>query len=378
MDFVAVDLGASNTRYMTVGGNVKWMPNNVFFVADMGANLNNERQDDTIENNLDISIWKEGTSEYFPMRALIGPMATRIGTSVQTPSQLMEKVKQPINYLSALASVALSKHTNPELGDKINLFIALPPREITGNRFKMKEILKGKYTVALNKIGANGTTIQFEINNVICYEESRMALMQYILDENHPERMNTMMDCNVLSIDIGASTTDFVVFQNGGYLDKSGRTYPVGGNLVRDYVINNIGSRMGIDANTTMADTCLREGRIPYGSGFKVASEILVEAKEVVAKNIIGKMDQYFSGIELPIYNFSYIIVSGGGSMESSYIDDSGKRVETTPPMSKFITDMVKTVCSEVQVLHFGDEPRLANIRGLGAVALLKNGEIDD
>jgi len=59
---------------------------------------------------------------------------------------------------------------------------------------------------------------------------------------------------NVLSLDIGASTTDLTVIQNGRYLERSGRTYRTGGNVVRDYLITAISKEYDFDLNLSDAE----------------------------------------------------------------------------------------------------------------------------
>lgn len=378
MDFVAVDLGASSTRYTNAEGKVHYIPNNAVFIKDMGTNLHNEAYDDIPENNLDVSIWKDGESKFFPMRVLVGSMADRFGVSMQRPSQLKKKVDQPINYMSAVLAVALSKLRCSDLGDTINLFVALPPAEVAENKFDMRDNLSGKYTVTFNKIGNDGVTLQFTINSVACYEESRLALTQFILDDKHRERISKFSNCNILSIDIGASTTDLAIFKKGQYINKTGRTFRIGGNLVRDAVTTELRNRFGIELPADEVDNCISEGRVQRGTKMIPIEDIISTGKERVANQIISRFDTYFASLDMSLDQISYIVVSGGGSMSSSYIDDEGKLHETSRPMSDYITNALQDGCDGVEVIYFGDEPRSANIKGLGIIAEGLKGEIID
>lgn len=378
MDFVAVDLGASSTRYTNAEGKIHYIPNNAVFIKDMGRNLHNEAYDDTPENNLDVSIWKEGESKFFPMRVLVGSMADRFGVSMQRPSQLKKKVEQPINYMSAILSVALSKLRCQEIGDEINLFVALPPAEVAENKLDMRDNLVGKYTVTFNKLGNSGITFQFTINNVACYEESRLAMMEFIFDDKYREKSQKISSCNVLSIDIGASTTDLAIFKRGQFINKTGRTFRIGGNLVRDRVTDSIRKQFGIEIPAEEVDRCISEGRVQRGTQMTLIEDIIAEGKELVAEQIISRLDTYFASLDMSIDQISYIVVSGGGSMSSSYIDDEGKLHETSRPMSDYITDALQNSCEWVEVLYFGDEPRSANIKGLGIIAQTLKGEVID
>ena len=59
------------------------------------------------------------------------------------------------------------------------------------------------------------------------------------------------------------------------------------------------------------------------------------------------------------------IVVSGGGSMESSYVDESGNVVKTSNPTAVYLVDYIHRICEEVNVVYYGKDSRLANITGL-------------
>ena len=380
MDFVAVDLGASNTRYTNKSGKVGFIPNSMYFVTgDLTQELNNPRIDDVPENNLDVTVSKEGDVGMFPMRALVGMMANRISREITTPSQQKNKTDQPINYMSIVLAIALSKLKNPDIGEEINLFSLLPPSEVQRYREQFVKNLKGKYTVVFNKIEVKPVTITFTINNVYCFEESRMAIIQFLFDGAHPERMTEFgaAEKNLLSIDIGASTTDLATFQGGVFLEKSGYTIKAGCNIARDYIMEEVSALRGRDISIEEATEIMIEGRMRNGNTYASATDIVDAAKRKVAHTIIKKMDTYYDRINMSLDYFNYVIVSGGGSMESSYIDANGDKKDTSKPMTYYIEEVIKEHCPGVDVIHFGDEPRTANIRGLGMYALLTNGVVE-
>lgn len=51
--------------------------------------------------------------------------------------------------------------------------------------------------------------------------------------------------------------------------------------------------------------------------------------------------------------------------MRSQFIDENGQIVETSKPMSHYITESLRNVCKEVEVEPYGEDSRLANIKGL-------------
>lgn len=379
MDFVAVDIGASNTRYLSIDRHVNFLANNITFIPDMNAVIDLAHLDDVVENNLDVSIWKDGESKDFPARVLIGVLASRYSNGSQRPSQLKSKAEQRINYVSCVMTVALSKLKDSSIGDKVNMFVALPPTEVLNKKGDIAERLIGKYTVRFNRIGKEGTTVTFEINKVACYPESRMALIQYLNDPTHvEERRVKYAGCNIMSLDIGASTTDIVVFKDGNkYYDKASRTFKIGMNAARDRVADDVMNLLEMHIPTDSVEQCMIEGRVKSGNKYKDVGDILNNAKAAVANELVNEMDLYFNKAGIPLTDINYIIVSGGGSMESSYIDANGSVVKTSDPMSVHITNALSSVCPDVDVEYFGDEPRLANIKGLGLAAIVKGGEID-
>lgn len=378
MDFVAVDMGASNTRYLSMDGKINFISNNMCFIKDMDENLDNEWLTDKPEDNIDISIWKDCDSEFFPVRALVGEMAARFGSYEIRPTSDKKKVEQKVNYVSVILSTALSKLNNNTIGDELNLFVALPPAEVAypESREKFISNLTGGFKVTFNRINAEGVTVQFKINAVKCVEESRLALLQFVSDENHPERAQKFSGSNLLSIDIGASTTDMVVFKKGKFQNKTGRTHGVGCNSALEKLVMLARQKYNRELTHEGAEQCLITGRIKSGTQFIEAKDIVEIAKREIANKVISKITGYFQSIDTPISSFDYIIVSGGGSMESSYIDETGKKQPMSEPMSKYITDALIDICPDVEVIQVEEEPRLANIYGLAKLAMRSNGEI--
>ena len=83
------------------------------------------------------------------------------------------------------------------------------------------------------------------------------------------------------------------------------------------------------------------------------------------AKGIATSMQTYFRSIGIPIQSIRAIIVSGGGSMHSQYVNEDGEVIVTSEPMSKYITEAFKEICDGVVVESYGGSPRTANISGL-------------
>lgn len=376
-NFVAIDLGASGTRYTSDSGKIALMPNNMVFM-DVTKEVDMEPYDSSIENALEVIINKEGglvikkgdeentiTETVFPAKALIGTMADRYASTNVRPSMLEHKYTQKINYVSVITTAAITRLTQ-NVGEDITLYIALPPTEIKKAKEAMLANLVGKYIVEFPKF-LGGATVKLNIQNVCFFEESFMAMVSYFFTmQGIPkEEAKPFMAGQVLSLDIGASTTDIAIVKDGRYIDKSGQTFKEGGNIARDELIDLIREEYAFELPIDDAERTMSEGRLQLGSSYKVISDLVTEAKKVLAKQVVSNIESYFNRKKIPLQSINAIIVSGGGSMQSQYINDNAEVVKTSEPLSEFVTEELKKISPNTKVVPYGDGARLANIKGL-------------
>lgn len=371
---VCVDLGASETRYVpSLDGDIKRIPNNMVFI-DTDKNIRITPKSNDINDNLDVTISKLGVSvneenkdSMFPLRLLVGDLATRKSSIQITPSGLYNKTDQEVNYASLLVSVAVSmlSHdvTNYDI-PKVGVYVALPPVEATSKRDYLKSRLKGIYEVEFHLLGRSVT---FEVKDVETFEESFLAVLSFFYNRDNTKKALTSQygDGYILSLDIGASTTDLAIIHNMVYMDYSGQTYKIGGNVARDVLIDLVREDYGFDLSIAIADKVIAEGRMRVGNNLVDVSKLVVRAKKEYAKSIVQSLQSYFRKVNIPIQAISAIFVSGGGSMESSYIDDRGMDVKTTNPMSSYIVEELRRVSETIAVESYDENPREANINGL-------------
>lgn len=363
MKFCAVDLGASSTRFTSNNPKVSIIPNNMVFL-DKDTFVDLKPQEDTLVGSLEVIIEKEEASDFFPVKALIGAMAERYSSENDRPSVMMNKHKQRINYVSGIVAAAFTRLMD-NIEEDMDLYVALPPIEVRHAKGIVADNFKGSYKVTFPKY-KGGTVLEFKITNVVCQEESLMSLTSFFfnMNGNPNEKSAAYTVGNILSLDIGASTTDLAIVKNSRYNDKSGQTYKTGGNIARDYLIDEIRMVEGYDLPIEDAERTMAEGRLQMGNTYKDVSDIVDRAKRKLAKQVVMQMQGYFRQIDIPIQTIRAIIVSGGGSLPSQYIQN-GEVVETTKPMSFYITEYLQEVCPGVDVVPYGDDSRMANIRGL-------------
>lgn len=380
MDYVAIDIGASNTRYASIGGRINFLPNNMQIINESDFTKFFEPQSNEFLDHLDVTIIKDGNTDFsrsagkmFPVRIHAGVLAEGIHNTNMTPDAMSDKDSQAINYYSVVMAVAISKLTEQGIGDNINVFLAIPPAQCERSNFK--DELVGSYEVVFTR-GHDKTAVNFKINNVATYQESRLAFMQYMFDPRFPDRYAQLMTRKAMSIDIGASTTDICTFTKGRYMENSGYTSKIGCNNVKAILKMLIGQKLKFTPDDRQLEEAYIEGRILVGRDHVECGELVEQAKRMVAEKLVQDIKEFIQ-ITDSLQSFNHIVVSGGGSMSSSYIDAEGKKVETARSITDFIfEEMKKYVNAELPVEHFGDEPRLANIRGLGLVAATKKGEI--
>jgi len=362
MEFVGIDLGASSTRYVSHKGKIGVLPNNMVFL-DQNTRVDLEPYSSEIEGALDVTIETDKESKYFPVRVLVGDLAMRYSPTNQRPSGISNKHTQQINYVSAILAAAVCKHKNG-MGDNFDIYLALPPVEVNSAKDYVKEQLCGTYKVTFNKLGI---TYEFTVQNVACYEESFLALLAYFFDMNGKPKPAAQKYGygNVLGLDIGASTTDLAVASNMRYIEKSGQTFKTGGNIARDFLADDLRAMYGFDVPVEIAEMAIAEGRIQLGNTYEDISKYVESAKKKFAEQVVEQIQGYFRKINIPIQSIRAIVVSGGGSMRSEYVDENMNIVITSQPMSHYITEELHKVCPGIEVEPYSENPRYANISGL-------------
>lgn len=384
MNFVGVDLGASETRFISdkSGGVANTVSNSVIFMEKEEGNktvmdetiTDFEDNDSDIYTALEVIIKKDKESTNFPMHVLAGEFALRYNSrSTSKPASFVIKRLQRINYFSAVLACAISK-LQYNMENDIDFYMMLPPKEVKESIEMFSEELTGNFTVEFPKY-KGGTTVKFSIKSVNIYPEGAMALLSFFYSVGNditPKQENEKYKGkNILSLDIGSSTTDMIVRGSGNrFIDSTKVSIRIGGDLLVSTIKNELYSTIG-DIDDYIVDTVVREGRIPRGISFdeEEGTRILIKAKRTVAKAIYTKIESMMS-MSLPITSIAAVVISGGGNLESHYVDNDEVKV-TTPPMSKYIAEEFHRVSPYTEVISVGDNPRMANIEGLYIFAII-------
>lgn len=369
---ICTDQGASSTRFSVNNSKVYKNPNN-FIEVDIESDIRNTPYTQEFVDNMDLTISKDGESDFFPVRILGGTLAERYSSSSAKPSMLSSKSRQPVNYYSVISSVVNSILLSEDAEDckspvDVTCYMCLPPVEITGNNENedyVKSQLAGKYTVRLNKMGRE---IEFNIKEVNVYAESVLAVVAFLFNQDATQRTE-MAKYNkgyILGFDLGASTADLVLIKDRRFIEHSGYTCKLGGNIIDDLMRSEIRRKFGTEVSNDDIIEAVRTGRLAYGSSYKDVSAELQKCKKQYASMLFEKVETYFASNNIGLQSIKAVFMSGGGSMQSSYMDESGKEVITSPSVGEYIDEMLKKVCDSVDmVLSPSVNPRECNIVGL-------------
>lgn len=369
---ICTDQGASSTRFSVNNSKVYKNPNN-FIEVDIESDIRNTPYTQEFVDNMDLTISKDGESDFFPVRILGGTLAERYSSSSAKPSMLSSKSRQPVNYYSVISSVVNSILLSEDAEDckspvDVTCYMCLPPVEITGNNENedyVKSQLAGKYTVRLNKMDRE---IEFNIKEVNVYAESVLAVVAFLFNQDATQRTE-MAKYNkgyILGFDLGASTADLVLIKDRRFIEHSGYTCKLGGNIIDDLMRSEIRRKFGTEVSNDDIIEAVRTGRLAYGSSYKDVSAELQKCKKQYASMLFEKVETYFASNNIGLQSIKAVFMSGGGSMQSSYMDESGKEIVTSPSVGEYIDEMLKKVCDSVDmVLSPSVNPRECNIVGL-------------
>lgn len=355
-NFIAADIGTSETRISVDGALVLRIPNNCVFIAEPTPET--FPAGEGLLGSLEAII--EGLEEN-PVTVLFGEMAARYSANNQRPTPLEAKHKQYINIVSIIIGAALGKIEKNYNNNStpVDLHIALPPVEVSKARRVLEGSLGGEYRVQFPKMNR---TARVKFDNIFCYEESRMAGEAFMgsLPEEYKEG-------TVLSVDIGAGTTDLALFINGIFYERSAKTYKIGGNTAREFLIDDIASEYDYEMPIGEAEEVISTGLLRLGNSKIGVVDNVNAAKAEFAESLVNSIQQYFRAVNVPIQTVNAFLISGGGSLTS--------KVEGSRSVASFVVDALKSVCPSIDTVEYKGDARLANLDGLCKMAQSENSE---
>ena len=359
---MCVDMGASETKY-NIDELVlhQALSNNMVLRSEPSATnkFSNERLE-----NFEMCVTTEDDKTGTPIEPLLGKYvsfgsyATR-GLDVSTkPSIDDKKCTQSLNYASVLAVIAYEVERG-NLWGEIKVALAVPPIELTQAQKKF-EALIGKYKVLL--VGGGRIPefeAEFEITGVTCYSEPMLTSTAFLFAKRglkHPE----LMKKTLLLFDIGASTTDVGIVQNGVYIERTQKTIRIGGNMIRDMLKDAIYEEHEVLLAREALEEAVKCGYIEL-CGEKVSIvDLLDQTREHCALRIREAMATYFKDAEIDAKTLSALVFSGGGSLSAKAEDDDAD-IHDEHSVGTYIAAQF----GKLPVYTYGEDARFANVDGL-------------
>lgn len=397
MSFVDIDLGASDTRYVGNNKIIRILPNRIAFDTNNGPNgftpveleVDNP---DKIESCLEFIVTKDESgvadaekSTYFPMHFLMGSIAERSGLPFVSPVKDKHKTNQIVNYASMIACMTMTKILDNIDDDETTLGICLPYTHTTPDDIaKYKREITGKFEVFLPKY-KGGTTISINVTKAGYATEGVVSILSFFMNtdsiDNRGEdpfvkenKKYSNPNYYTVSIDIGHSTTDFAVFKGSSLINSTVNTVNEGGISLVSAVTKALSKKEYGFSDSEIAEA-LSEGRIRIGASDRYIEfyDELKDAKEKLANSIYERMSKWFDEIgDIQAYKIGLVIVSGGGSLSSGYIDENGEFHETVPSIVDIMKDKIHDKFPGADIKRHSDDARMANIKGIFANSMIK------
>ena len=113
------------------------------------------------------------------------------------------------------------------------------------------------------------------------------------------------------------------------------------------------------------AEKSMAEGRLQQGNTYVDISDIVAQSKSALAKKLTIHMQTYFKRVGIDVKTINAIVVSGGGSMQSQYVNNDGEVIKTSEPMSAFVTAELQLWSPGTEVVPYGEDARFGNVKGL-------------
>ena len=141
---------------------------------------------------------------------LIGGLAFRQSTS-GTQERSSDKANQQ-NLLLVLTACSLFA----EPGEKVTLLTNCPARDWGTQRDRLKGVFKGYHRVEHKAGERKGRVIDFTITETFVFPEGEMAFFGYVYDQFLNVRFPDLLSSNVLILDVGDQTCNYISMNPGG------------------------------------------------------------------------------------------------------------------------------------------------------------------
>lgn len=372
---MCLDMGASMSKYVVQGAKGwsehKTLSNSVCISATpndaikQGSNTDENRLNnfEFIATKIDEDGKEVVENASTPLAEVLGKYisfgnyAMRGNNTVLRPGVDNKKCTQPINYASILGAITI-ECLKDELYGKVKVMLAVPPIEIRQAQLGFSALV-GKYSVKI--LGGGGLPeelVEFEIEEIVCTEESRLTAASYFFSKEGRKNSH-LATRSLLIFDIGASTTDVGIFKDGSFQDNTQQTIRLGGNLIRDMVRDRVYEEYELTLSGNDLEKAIETGIVYIYNKEEDITHLIKEAQEYCAKEIRKNMDTYFKKVGVDVKTLAGVILSGGGSLSCSSENNS-------------VGHYLSTILN-LPAYYYGDGARFANVDGLKMRVMYSN-----
>lgn len=234
---------------------------------------------------------------------LIGGLAFRQSTSGVQERSSNKANKQ--NLLLVLAACSLFA----EPGEKITLLTNCPARDWGTQRERLAEAFKGYHKIEHKAGERKGRVIDFTITETFVFPEGEMAYFGYVYDQFLNVRFPDLLASNVLILDVGDQTCNYISMNPGGEpFDSLSGSLDLG--MFRAYAglqarleEQGLEITQGELANAIINRKTIYNGRNPVYIGNEIQSFY-----NQLASDIYDRLNS-----RLRFNRYQYIIMTGGG-----------------------------------------------------------------
>lgn len=228
-----------------------------------------------------------------------------------------------------------------------DLNLLLPPSQVEKGGKVLAESLVGNFNVNYLMPEAN-TTVR--INSVKVHSEGVMAYIAVLIKKSNKQVRQDkafMLKSNVLVIDIGAGTTDIVLIKNNKPVENSKHTIDLGGNNIKSKLRQKVNKDLELSLPEAYYDDAVISGTIKKGNKeFDITGQLKVSKREV-AQLINNEIQSFLDSASLSIQTVEYILVVGGGSINS--------KSPKIDPISKYILHGLQRFSPEMELIDISD-----------------------
>ena len=390
---LVIDLGNSSTKGKVLYGKkdgkyreVKFEVPNTFgpiFTDDIAPTDNYNPETSTV-----FEIKTQGLVDAGFQGEIVGKYANGEYQTIEYPSggirptTMLKKATQPAIVLSCymafwngLKSVAkLAGVGVKDVDISWTVIALLPPQDIKEYSGKLERILRSIQHI--NTIYPECKK-DIVIDDIKVLPEGYCAFVGTVFDKGMEIRPDykVLLSQNILVLDVGEGTTDFVVMAKNKLQNNTLKTVPFGGKTVR----STLKGSLGINATDEEYKEALITGELHIGADTKDICAEINDAKRVTANKIYMALYEHLEASGLEPNSIYGILIVGGGVLEgenpsikplAEYIMEQFKQFFPSATLIELPKHTVtKVIDDEAVKVEETISPRLLNLNGAAILA---------